>query len=111
MPTVKSYLALQGDAQLTDDFFEFGGHSLLALKIFAQIERKLHYKLGFSALLEAPTVTLLAQTLRDKRSAPASSALVAIQPAGMRLPFFWVFAQGGLEIIDVPGEHGEMFVA
>jgi malonyl CoA-acyl carrier protein transacylase/thioesterase domain-containing protein/acyl carrier protein len=46
-----------------DDFFELGGNSLLAVNLFARIEREFGVKLPFSALLEAPTLGQLSHLL------------------------------------------------
>ncbi|HEY0793748.1 MAG TPA: amino acid adenylation domain-containing protein, partial [Chthoniobacterales bacterium] len=75
---------------VTDGFFEFGGHSILALEIVTQIARKLRRTLPLSALFEVPTVTGLAQALREQRSDLPAATIVPVQPRGARPPFFCV---------------------
>src|SRR6185369_7245713 len=48
-----------------DDFFAFGGHSLLAVQLVARIEQSLGSSLPVAALLRSPTVEALAALLRD----------------------------------------------
>jgi len=48
---------------VTDNFFDLGGHSLIAIRIAAQIQQELHVELPLRAILTAPTVDSLALTL------------------------------------------------
>jgi acyl-coenzyme A synthetase/AMP-(fatty) acid ligase len=54
---------------LDDDFFQIGGHSLLALRIFAEIEAKLGCRMMLSVLFQAPTIRLLAAQIREMKLA------------------------------------------
>ncbi len=74
-----------------DNFFELGGHSLMAGHLFTEIQKVLGKDLAPTALLQAPTIDQLASLLRQL---PCSS-LVAIQPAGSRLPLFCMHAGAG----------------
>src|SRR5438046_1693013 len=77
------------------NYFDLGGDSILAVQLFAQIEKVFQIKLPVATLFEAPTIEVLAQILQ--REAPASgwSLLVAIQPNGARPPFFCFHGAGG----------------
>jgi amino acid adenylation domain-containing protein len=75
---------------VTDDFFELGGYSLLAMRIFSKIERMLGKRLPLATLFQAPTVEALAAAVREQGWKPSWSPLVAIQPRGSRPPFFGV---------------------
>jgi amino acid adenylation domain-containing protein len=77
-----------------DDFFQSGGSSLLAVRLFARIERRFQVKLPLATLFQAPTVEELAGVLRRDREASWSS-LVPMQPGGSRPPLFCVHAVGG----------------
>jgi amino acid adenylation domain-containing protein len=46
-----------------DDFFDFGGHSLMAMKAVSQIEEKFGVNVSLAGLLEAPTIAELAKKL------------------------------------------------
>ena len=78
-----------------DDFFEMGGHSLLAVRLVHRIEQEFGRRLPLSALFQAPSAALMAALL--KREGPASSweCLVPIQPRGTRIPFFCIHGVGG----------------
>jgi FkbH-like protein len=79
-----------------DNFFELGGSSLLAVLIFAQIEKIFSKDLPVATLFEAPTVEQLSSILlRQKESTVSwSSSLVAIRPSGSKPPFFCVPGAG-----------------
>ena len=80
---------------ITDDFFDHGGHSLLAVRLFDQIDKTFGKRLPLAALLRAPTVEQLAEVLRE-RSRPATwSSIVPIQPRGARAPLFCVHGHTG----------------
>jgi amino acid adenylation domain-containing protein len=73
-----------------DNFFELGGHSLLALRIFSEIEKEFGDRPPLATLFQAPTIEKLATVLDDRNWKAALSPLVAIQPSGLRPPFFGV---------------------
>jgi amino acid adenylation domain-containing protein len=76
------------------DFFELGGDSLLAVELFALIERRMGRYLPLSSFLHASTIELLAKKLRE---APPREwpCLVPMQILGSRPPFFCVsWAEG-----------------
>ncbi|MBD2166911.1 hypothetical protein H6G04_21200 [Calothrix membranacea FACHB-236] len=51
---------------ITDNFFDLGGHSLIAVRLFAEIEKRFGKTLPLSILLQAPTIEQLAHYIRDK---------------------------------------------
>ncbi|WCO66784.1 AMP-binding protein [Iamia majanohamensis] len=74
-----------------DDFWEVGGDSMRAVRLFAEIERELGPARPVSLLLEAPTVAQLAIAL----ALPEDSLLVPVQVDGTRPPLFVVHAGAG----------------
>jgi non-ribosomal peptide synthetase component F/thioesterase domain-containing protein len=77
------------------NYFELGGNSILAVRLFHQIENAFKVKLPLSTLLEAPTIRQFARLLRKDGSVPRWSPVVPIQPLGSRPAFFCVHAAGG----------------
>ena len=75
---------------LHDNFFDLGGHSLVALQMLSQVERLFGKTLPLAALLQAPTVAQLASMLREEVWSDFSGSLIPIQPHGSKPPFFWV---------------------
>ena len=80
---------------LHDDFFDMGGHSLVAAQLFDRIEKVFGKRLPLATLFEASTPHALASRLRsDGWSAPWSS-LVAMQTTGTAPPLFCIHSYEG----------------
>src|SRR6185437_255162 len=73
---------------IKDNFFHLGGESLMAVRLFAQVERVCGKKLPLTTLFEAPTVEQLANLLSADEWSPSWSSLVPIQPRGSKPPLF-----------------------
>jgi pristinamycin I synthase-3/4 len=92
---------LLGIAQIGvhDNFFERGGHSLLAVLLMARIEKRLGKTLPLAALFSAPTLEALAALAETSGGHPAGrkgrGSLVAIKSGGEQAPFFCVHPVGG----------------
>ena len=72
---------------VTDNFFHYGGYSLLTVQLFAEIDRELGVKLPISLLFDAPTVRDLANIIRNGIS---PSVIVPIRPYGRSAPIFLI---------------------
>jgi aspartate racemase len=81
--------------QRTDNFFDVGGHSLLAAKMLARIEKEFGKLLPLATLFQAPTVAELANLIRHSGWKATWSSLVPIRPSGTKPPFYFVHAIGG----------------
>ena len=75
---------------VTDSFFDLGGDSLLAVSLFAEMEKASGVKLPLATLFQAPTIEKLAAILSQEGWQPPWSPLVAVQPHGSRPPLFCV---------------------
>jgi acyl transferase domain-containing protein len=84
------------------DFFDSGGHSLQAVRLFAEIRKQFNVDFALSTLFEARTVGALTELIRKAREAdssqkkPASNhTLVAIRSHGINTPLFLIHDIGG----------------
>ena len=100
---------------INDDFFSAGGHSLLAVQLFARIEQDLGISIPLASLFEAPTIAALAERIRGLERVPDSGIeagalsnltfeqqavrgcrhVVAIRATGNQLPLFCIHGAGG----------------
>lgn len=96
-----------------DSFFDLGGHSLIAVRLFAMIKKAYRVEFPISVLFEAPTIALCAEMIRerigdtdsgstDTPAAPKATRrrfthLVAMHDGegGARTPFFLVAGMFG----------------
>lgn len=86
------------DIGVFDDFFDAGGHSLLAVRMFGGIERDFGRRLPLAALITAPTVAQLAEVLRDETPLE-SRQLVTLREGTNDIPIFFVHGPMGEAII------------
>jgi len=86
--------ALERPVGLRDDFFDVGGHSLLAAEVMDRIEREIvGSRIPLAELFAAPTIAQLAAVIEAKEFSWRS--LVPIEPDREGVPFFFVHAHGG----------------
>jgi thioesterase domain-containing protein len=70
----------------TSNFFEIGGHSLLAVYLASEITRLFGTSFPVSLVFQEPTIESMARRLRTR--AEAASTLVPLQEGGPLAPFF-----------------------
>lgn len=78
-----------------DDFFEIGGHSLLAAQLFDEISKKLSVNLPLATLFKASTIEELAKLIRIEKPKDKWTSLVPINREGTKPPLFLMHAAGG----------------
>jgi hypothetical protein len=81
---------------VTDDFFEVGGHSLLAMRVLARIRSEFGRELPVVSLLEGRTIERQAELLGE-HAAPRGS-LIAIQPRDEGRPVFCIHPVSGSSV-------------
>jgi len=86
---------LGGQISATDDFFERGGHSLLAVRLMDRVEQQFGLSLPLAALFGARTVRELAVLIRADSAPTAWTPLVPIRQQGDATPLFLIHALGG----------------
>ena len=80
---------------ITDDFFEVGGDSLLAVRLFERMAQVCGKKLPLSTLFAGATIEQLARALQaeTKTKTDSRAPLVAVQAGGSRRPFFYLHGE------------------
>ncbi|MBL8859732.1 MAG: SDR family NAD(P)-dependent oxidoreductase [Planctomycetes bacterium] len=67
---------------IRDDFFQLGGHSLIAVRLFTRIKKAFHVEFPISVLFEAPTIERCADLVRAARTTaePVASGTGELKP-------------------------------
>ncbi|MGB3510291.1 MAG: amino acid adenylation domain-containing protein [Microcoleaceae cyanobacterium] len=76
---------------IKDNFFDLGGHSMLAVQIFAEIEKTFNKKLPLSTLLQAPTIEQLANLLQSEGFSGPQEWVVPLKKGSDRSPLFCIY--------------------
>jgi len=85
------------DIKVNDDFFEAGGHSLLAVKVMVAIEKETGKRLPLTTLFENSTIEKLARLLSKGEPVQNWDSLVPIKSTGTNPPIYMVHG-GGLNV-------------
>jgi acyl carrier protein len=80
---------------ITNDFLELGGDSLLAARIFSEMEKMLGKRLPLATLFQMPTIGKMAQKILEETRQEDWGPLVGIQLQGKRPPFFGIHGADG----------------
>ena len=73
-----------------DNFFEVGGHSLLAASLMIQIEAVFGQTLPLSTLLTEPTIAQLAALLSQPEQLDRPNSVVLLREGGSKSPVFFI---------------------
>ncbi len=94
LASIWSSLLKNGKIGIHDNFFEIGGHSMIAVSLILNIEKELGIRLPLATLFERSTIHLLAEIIDDKSDTPDWRSLVPIRPNGSKKPIFLVHGLG-----------------
>lgn len=78
-----------------DDFFQLGGHSMLAVRMVAEVEKRIGTPLPLAALFREPTIAQLAEQLRAPSVQGAASSLVRLNDQTHGRLLFCIHPAGG----------------
>jgi acyl transferase domain-containing protein/thioesterase domain-containing protein/acyl carrier protein len=73
---------------IKQDFFQLGGDSLGATRLFAKVQKQYGIKLQPATIFTASTIESLARIIRNEEAPSNTSLIVPIQPRGSRYPLF-----------------------
>jgi amino acid adenylation domain-containing protein len=112
LTAMEETLALPG-LGIHDDFFAFGGHSLLAAQLTARLNREFDTHLSLRALFDAPTAAGLAEAVAATLAKGGASRRIAHRADQRRAPLsllqkrLWLFEQldPGSVVYNTPSAH------
>jgi amino acid adenylation domain-containing protein len=112
LTAMEETLALPG-LGIHDDFFAFGGHSLLAAQLTARLNREFDTQLSLRALFDAPTAAGLAEAVTAALAKGGGSRRIAHRADQRRAPLsllqkrLWLFEQldPGSVVYNTPSAH------
>lgn len=88
-----------------DDFFDVGGHSLLAVRLVAKIEEKIGGRVSLAVLLQERTIESVAKTLSENNEKITPSSFIPHRTNGIKPPFF--AAGSHPKYAEIPRHLGE----
>jgi len=96
LATIWSELLKIPKVSVKDSFFDLGGQSLLAVRLFNRIDEEFGQRFPLAMLFKAPTIEDLANKLINKEDNNSEwPSLIPIQPRGSKAPLFLVHGAGG----------------
>ena len=78
-----------------DNFFDLGGHSLMAAKLFSEIEKLTGTPFPVSTLYRAPTIGSLVEILQEQGLRKTWNTLVPMRESGTKPPLFCITPWNG----------------
>lgn len=84
---------------VTDDFFEMGGDSLIAVEILIRVENAFKRRLPLSTFFDAPTIQDLAAIIDGDAVAVDAVHITCLKATGSKIPVFWIPGGAGVSTI------------
>src|SRR5262249_27367328 len=78
-----------------DNFFDQGGHSLLAAQLIHRMEQAFGMRFSMATIFKAPTVEKMAELMSKGERNPAPAEIIPIQPSGSKPPVFCICVGAG----------------
>ncbi|WP_420643168.1 condensation domain-containing protein [Candidatus Leptofilum sp.] len=78
-----------------DDFFDLGGNSWMAVRLFTELQSVTGHNLPLATLFQAPTIAALADLMRQGTDGDSWTSLVPIRSKGSKPPFFCIHGVTG----------------
>lgn len=78
-----------------DNFFEIGGHSLLAVQLMSKIKNNFNVKIPLTVIFQSGTIAALAKQIDKNKIYKVNNSIVPLQPKGDKRPIFFVHPIGG----------------
>jgi amino acid adenylation domain-containing protein len=85
----------ENSIEITDNFFDIGGNSLLAMQLIVKIRKKLGISIPIMQLFQNPTIETLVLAVGAPVNEKPWSPVVSIKTNGNKEPFFCVHPVGG----------------
>jgi thioesterase domain-containing protein/acyl carrier protein len=79
---------------VTDNFFNLGGQSLLAVSMLSELERITNRKLPIAVLFKYPTIQELAKFINEDKAEARWKCLVPIKATGHKMPVYLIHGDG-----------------
>jgi amino acid adenylation domain-containing protein len=83
------------DMGMDDDFFQSGGHSLLAIRLIAGIEEAFGVRLPVSVIFTAPTIRQMTAAVRNRAGVHGPDILITLNKGTDRPPLYCVHGVPG----------------
>ncbi|MEM8862175.1 MAG: amino acid adenylation domain-containing protein, partial [Chloroflexota bacterium] len=106
----------QENISVEDRFFEIGGHSLLAVRLFAEIEQEFRVKLPVATIFEHGSIEALGKLLEppETQIGKGINLLVPLQPKGSLPALFLIHARDGFvlkyqQLVDELGDEQQIY--
>ena len=78
-----------------DDFFDLGGNSWMAVRLFTELQAITGHNLSLATLFRAPTIEALAKVIQQTGEDQTWTSLVPIRETGSKPPFFCIHGVTG----------------
>jgi amino acid adenylation domain-containing protein len=79
---------------VTDNFFQLGGHSIIAVQTMVLVEKRTGQRLPIATLFEHPTIQQLAQWVDNTDKKTIGRSLVRIKVGGTKMPLYIIHGEG-----------------